>query len=116
MPVGDLQRTLAPPVLLQARSSDEFRPRPWTLRDRRVLHRAWQRGVAAARGLGAAPGEYFASRSGTAAALLALNEAWGERFVELPDAAAEYPEAAREALSGHEVVIDVQTHYVAAER
>jgi predicted TIM-barrel fold metal-dependent hydrolase len=59
---------------------------------------------------------YAASRTGTAAALLAINRAWGRRYFEVPEQAAHDPDAAREALGGDELVVDVQTHYVAPER
>lgn len=55
---------------------------------------------------------YWSGRRGTAAGLLALNEAWGGRYYQVPDEAVRDQAAADEALGGDQVVIDVQTHYL----
>ena len=41
---------------------------------------------------------------------------WGERYYEVPEAAALDEDAADAALGGDECVVDVQTHWVAPER
>ena len=56
---------------------------------------------------------YWVGRQGTVAGLLAVNEQFGSQFYAVPPEAVEDPEAANEALGGDQVVIDVQTHYVA---
>jgi len=56
--------------------------------------------------------DYWSGRNGTAAGLLALNDAAGQRFYEVPREAALERAAADAALGGDELVIDVQTHYV----
>ena len=56
---------------------------------------------------------FWVGRQGTAAGLLAVNEQFGAEFYAVPPEAVDDPEAADEALGGDEVVIDVQTHYVA---
>jgi hypothetical protein len=57
--------------------------------------------------------DYWSSRQGTAAALRALDEAWGGGFYNIPPEAALDREAADEALGGDQLVIDIQTHYAA---
>jgi uncharacterized protein len=55
---------------------------------------------------------FWASRQGTAAGLIALNQQFGNEFYRVPLDAVDDVEAANEALGGSQVVIDVQTHYV----
>ena len=62
--------------------------------------------------MGISLADYWSTRPGTAAGLLALNEVGGRRYYELPPAAAEDRAAADEALGGDQLVVDVQTHYV----
>jgi len=101
------------PVLLQPRSTDEYAPPPDSARARRALQRVLEDAPASARRTGRKLGRYWASRPGTAAGLLALNDAFGCDYYRIPREAALDPAAAAEALGGHELVIDVQTHYVA---
>ncbi|MBW2498277.1 MAG: amidohydrolase family protein [Deltaproteobacteria bacterium] len=103
----------APPIVLQDRSTDEFVPPPSSDRARRAMQRVIEEGPESAKASGHALGSYWAGRQGTAAGLLALNQEFGERYYEIPDEAARDIEAAAEALDGDELVIDVQTHYVA---
>jgi predicted TIM-barrel fold metal-dependent hydrolase len=56
---------------------------------------------------------FWAGRHGTAAGLIGVNQQFHSEFYAVPPEAVEDPEAADEALGGDEVVIDVQTHYVA---
>ena len=56
--------------------------------------------------------EYWSNRTGTAAGLLELNRAARCDFYRVPAEAALDRAAAREAFSGDDVVIDVQTHFV----
>jgi len=107
------RREVLLPSLLQRRSSDEFAPLPWGRRDLRALA-ALDAAAPALSAHGLA--RHFASRTGTAAALRALNEAWGGPYYDVPRAAAEDPDAAAEAFAGGGAVVDVQTHYVAQER
>ena len=67
----------------------------------------------AAKKLAVTLADYWESRSGTAAGLLAINDTVGETFYDVPKAAALDRAAADEALGGDELVIDVQTHFVA---
>ena len=56
---------------------------------------------------------FWSGRQGTAAALIGINKELGAQFYAVPDEAAEDIEAANESLGGNQVVVDVQTHYVA---
>ena len=100
------------PALLQRRHSDEFLPPAYTSREWAAIQRVAARGPESARRLGISLADYWSTRSGTAAGLLALNEVGGRRYYELPPAAAEDRAAADEALGGDQLVVDVQTHYV----
>ena len=70
------------------------------------------RGPEQAARLSMSTADYWAGRRGTAAALRALNEAWGGEFYRVPVEAELDESAADEALGGDQVVIDIQTHYV----
>jgi uncharacterized protein len=56
---------------------------------------------------------FAATRRGIATGLLAINDANGEDFYAVPRNASLDAAAADEALGGDEVIIDVQTHYIA---
>jgi len=60
--------------------------------------------------------EFSASRRGTATALRAIDEAWGGGYYNIDPQAETDPEAADTAFAGDELVIDVQTHYIARHR
>ena len=98
------------PSFLQSLHTDEFEPRPPSDEQAEVVRRAYEH---AAEHLRTADERYWGSRRGTAAGLLALNDQFGDRFYDVPKEATADDEAANEALGGDEVVIDVQTHYVA---
>ena len=57
--------------------------------------------------------DFTQSRRGIAAGLLAVNQANGDEFFQVPDSATLDDAAAEEALGGNELIIDVQTHYIA---
>jgi len=101
------------PVFLERRSSDEYAPPPSTPGEKRAAARFVAAGEHAARRTGVALGAWARARRGTAAGLLALNAEAGREFYRVPEEAALDDAAAAEALGGNEVVIDVQTHFVA---
>lgn len=101
------------PVILQRRHTDEFLPAAYSVDEARAVRRVLGAIPRAAARTGLGEHAYAAGRRGTAAGLLALNEAYGERFYDVPGEAALDDEAAREAFRGEEVVIDVQTHFLA---
>src|SRR5262249_44052531 len=86
---------------------------PLSERDQHVRAAVRERGVASAARLALAPGAYWASRRGTAVGLRALNAAAGRKWYRVPAEAELDADAADACLGGDEVVIDVQTHFVA---
>jgi predicted TIM-barrel fold metal-dependent hydrolase len=101
------------PSFLERLATDEYAPPPRTARERRAIARLCERAEGDARRAGVPLARYAASRRGTAAGLLALNAEAGRDFYRVPPAAALDEGAARAALGGAELVIDVQTHFVA---
>jgi predicted TIM-barrel fold metal-dependent hydrolase len=89
------------PPLLSRRSSDEYAPVPWSVRDRAALARLDFSSAAAA-----------LDRRGTAATLRAIDAAQGGGFYAVPEAATRDADAAAAAFAGHAPVVDVQTHLV----
>ena len=100
------------PVFLQRRSTEEFRPPPQGAPVRAAVERVRGQSPEAAAGLGVSLGDYWSSRQGTAAALRALDQAWGGSFYDVPEEAVMDRDAADAALGGDQLVIDVQTHYI----
>ena len=105
-------RTPRLPVFLQRRSTDEYTPVAGGSVVRRAAAQARTEGPKYSSRLGLPLGEYWSSRRGTAAALRAVDEAWGGGFYRVPEEAALDLEAADAALGGEQLVIDVQTHYI----
>ena len=113
MPIKLPRRRPELPRILQRRHTDEFTPPPYSDGEAAVVRRVLTRGPDDARRVGLSLADYWEGRHGTAAGLLELNTEFGDRFYELPDAAALDRAAADEAFAGNELVIDVQTHFVA---
>jgi len=103
------------PLILQRRSTDEYEPLPYSPLNVPVVARMRAEGPKHAARLSTSLTDYWSSRPGTAAALRALDEAWGGGFYNVPPEAALDREAADAALGGKQLVIDVQTHYVATQ-
>ena len=101
------------PLVLQRLSNDEYTPLPYHPHNVPVVARVRAEGPKHAARLGMSVGDYWSSRQGTAAALRALDEAWGGGFYNVPPESALDREAADANLGGEELVIDVQTHYIA---
>ncbi len=110
------QRPPRLPLVLQRRSTDEYRPLPYSTHGYRAVAQVRAQGPRHATRLSMSSGDYWSSRQGTAAALRALDEAWGGGFYNVPPEAALDRAAADEALGGNQLVIDVQTHYVSDRR
>jgi len=102
--------------LLAPRSSDEYDPQPKRPVDRRVEELVTTVGVGAASRLGIDLRAYLSGRMGTAATLLALNEAHGDVYFDVPSEAAVDPAAAEATFRSRAAVIDVQTHLVRTSR
>jgi len=101
------------PAFLQRRSNDEFVPPPLDERELAAARTAATLTAANAERLRVSASEYAESRRGIAAGLLSVNEANGDEYFRVPDVAPLDDEAADDALGGDQLVIDVQTHYIA---
>lgn len=101
------------PVVLQRRNSDEFSAAEYSDRDRASIAAIDEDGTRDARRAGADLEFYWASRSGTAAGLRAIDAQFDETFYSVPVEATLDAAAARQAFRGDDVVIDVQTHFIA---
>ena len=116
-PCARMRRMTTPPLplVLQRRGNDEFRPLPWSERDLAAVGRTAAHTVTGSRTL-LDQRRFAESRRGTAAGLRAIDDAWGGGYYHVPAEAETDPEAADAAFAGDELVIDVQTHYVARHR
>ncbi|ADP80867.1 amidohydrolase family protein [Pseudofrankia inefficax] len=102
------------PAFLTPLGTDEYVPPPRTATQLHASATAAETGADAAERTQAPIQRYWAGRRGTAAGLLALNEAAGDAFYEVPAEAALDDAAAEEAFVSDGPVIDVQTHWVAS--
>lgn len=106
------------PIKLEPVSNGEFAPLPSSPSIVRARELAYERSADAARRLGLSRRAFLRSSCGAATVLLALNEATGcvgGRYALSREAMYE-EEAAAAALSGDELIFDVQTHHVNPER
>ena len=105
------------PVKLDSTSNGEFAPVPLEPVHEEANRAAIEAAAANAKRLGVGRREFLVSACGSAATLMAMNEAYaragrtGGSF-ELPREAALDLNAARSALDGQELVFDVQGHFV----
>jgi predicted TIM-barrel fold metal-dependent hydrolase len=97
--------------ILKPLHTDEYTAPPRTEAQQQAAATASEQGGVTSRRVGV--NAYAAGRRGTATSLLAVNEATGERFFDLPDEAALDQAAAAGAFSSGVPVIDVQTHWIA---
>jgi uncharacterized protein len=98
---------------LQRLGTDEYVPLPLNEQQRRAARKVIERGPGDAARSGRVLADYWSSRLGTAAGLRAINEASEATFFEVPAEATLEQAAADETFQGHDVVIDVHTHYMA---
>jgi predicted TIM-barrel fold metal-dependent hydrolase len=101
------------PAFLQRRNNDEFVAPPLADRERAAARAAATLTAEAAERLRLSATEYAESRRGIAAGLLSVNGANGEDYFRIPGDAPLDDSAADHALGGDELIIDVQTHYIA---
>ncbi len=99
--------------ILKPASTDEYAAPPRTAAQHEAADRAADTGENAAGRVGLTERSYAASRRGTAAGLLAMNETFGERFYDVPAEATLDDDAAVATFSCGVPVIDVQTHWIA---
>lgn len=101
------------PLILQRRSTDEFEPLRYTAADQRSLAKIATTLEVVSERVGVPAHRLAAGRRGTAAGLRALNEEWGSEFYRVPTQVTLDEGAAEETFGGPEVVVDVQTHFLA---
>jgi predicted TIM-barrel fold metal-dependent hydrolase len=101
------------PSILQPLSTDEYDAPERTEVQRQTVATTAAAASESARRLGKPVRAYVPSQQGTAVGLLALNEAVGRRYFELPPEAALDEDAAAHAFESDGPVIDVQTHWIA---
>ena len=101
------------PLFLQPLHTDEFEAPPRTELQQQARAAAAEEAVRAAGRVGRSVRAYVPSRRGTATGLMALNDAAGARFFEVPPEAGLDEEAAAAAFASDGPVIDVQTHWIA---
>ena len=104
---------VALPRFLTRCANDEFIPPPLNDIERTAARFAAQASESATERLNVRAATYAESRRGIAAGLLAVNKANSEEFFVVPGEAAFDDAAAEDALGGDELIIDVQTHYIA---
>lgn len=105
-------RTPKLPVFLQRLSTEEYSAPPLTPQQHYAARKLTAQTPDLAARLSMSSADYWSGRQGTAAALRALNEAWGGEFYKVPPEAELDKAAAADALGGDQLVIDIQTHYV----
>jgi hypothetical protein len=104
---------VALPRFLTRCANDEFIPPPLNDIERTAARFAAEASESATERLNVRAATYAESRRGIAAGLLAVNKANSEEFFVVPGEAAFDDAAAEDALGGDELIIDVQTHYIA---
>jgi hypothetical protein len=100
-------------MFLRQLCTDEYLPLGYTPADKRVIRRVQDTLGSVARDRAIPVAALAGERSATAAGLCALNEEYGHEFYQVPASAVAGEDEAAEAFSGDELVIDVQTHYMA---
>ncbi len=105
------------PIKIDSASNGEHAPIPLIPEEVAANRRAHEDADRISRHLGMTRRKFLKSTSGAAATLLAFNQVWsalGARggLFDIPSAAAYENEAAEAALSGGEIIIDMQTHCV----
>jgi predicted TIM-barrel fold metal-dependent hydrolase len=100
-------------MFLRQLSTDEYAPLPYSARDEVVVARTRERLIDATEERRSVLSVLANGRAATAAGLRALNEEWGEEFYRVPDDAVRDDDAAAAVFDGPELVIDVQTHFMA---
>jgi hypothetical protein len=107
------------PIKLDSTTNGEYAPRPLPERTAHALGRAELEADEHARALGISRRAFLESSCGAASVLLSLNHLYGcasGGSFNVPDEAAHDRGAADEALTGDELIFDVQTHHVAVDR
>jgi predicted TIM-barrel fold metal-dependent hydrolase len=101
------------PVFFQPRHTDEYNAPAPSGPEREAAARVLDAGPETSARTATSLHTFWQSRRGTAQGLRALNAAWGAEYFVVPPEAELDDDAANAALGGDDVVIDVQTHFVA---
>jgi len=101
------------PSILRRLSTDEYQPPPYDDDQLAAVREVVAAGEPTARRLARPLGDYWSSRLGTATGLIELNKQFNAPFYEIPDEARFEESAADEAFASPNLVIDVQSHYMA---
>jgi hypothetical protein len=105
------------PMFLRQLCTDEYTPQPYTDADRRVVRRTQSALDVVSKDRHVPVTALAGERTATAAGLRALNDEYratcGSDFYDVPDSATMGEDEAAEAFAGDELVVDVQTHFMA---
>jgi uncharacterized protein len=104
-----------PPIPARIASNEEFVPPPQSPRQREYLARLVAIGERAAQRRGISRREFFRSSSGMAAALVAMNQVFGDCY-QVSAVEVEEPGAFEEKWPKNDFIFDVQTHHVDVAR
>ena len=107
------QTKLTVPSFLTRCANDEFVPPPLNDVERASALKAAEAIHVASERLRMSAVDFAESRRGLATGLIAINRANSESFFTVPEEASLDSAAADSALGGDELIIDVQTHYIA---
>jgi len=101
-----------PPIPTQVVSNGEYIPMPKTRQQRQVdaVLAGYADQCGGKRGL--TRRSFFRTASGMAAAMLAINKVFGDRFFDVQEVEAADEAAAIEAKKSDQFILDVQTHYI----
>lgn len=108
--------SLPVPSLLARLANDEYRAPAYCKRDLLALDVLQRSATAIARRLDQNLAEYYSSRLGTAASLCAINAAAGNLFYRVNASTSVDKDEANQCFHRNDLVIDVQTHFVANHR
>jgi uncharacterized protein len=101
-----------PPIPTQVVSNGEYIPMPKSKEQRQIDALLAEFADRFGRKRGLTRREFFKTASGMAAAMLAINKVFTDRFFDVQEVEAADEAAAMEARKSDEFVIDVQTHYI----
>src|SRR5689334_16399965 len=106
------------PIKLDSTTNGEYAPKPLSKKTALALQEAERASVENARKMGISRREFVESTCGAASVLLAMNQLHGcaGGSYKLPPASVHDREEAKSVLEGDELIFDVQTHHVAADR
>ncbi len=111
----DAESDFLPPIPSRIASNEEFVPPPQSAEQKEYEDRLAEISERAARRQGRSRREFLRSGSGMAAALLALNQVFGDCF-EVAAEEVEDPQAFEERWPKDQFVLDIQTHHVDVSR